>query len=72
LPRAGTGAKNPRVHIRCPICARTCDIPDDAPHRPFCSARCKTIDLGNWLGEAYRISRPISADDEDPGVRGEN
>jgi endogenous inhibitor of DNA gyrase (YacG/DUF329 family) len=35
----------------CPVCGK-------APvheHRPFCSARCKQIDLGRWLGETYRI-----------------
>jgi len=51
------------VRIRCPICHRDRDIADDAPHRPFCSSRCKTIDLGNWLGEAYRFSSPIDLDD---------
>jgi endogenous inhibitor of DNA gyrase (YacG/DUF329 family) len=25
------------------------------PEFPFCSSRCKTIDLGRWLGESYRI-----------------
>jgi endogenous inhibitor of DNA gyrase (YacG/DUF329 family) len=25
------------------------------PYFPFCSGRCKTIDLGRWLGETYRI-----------------
>jgi endogenous inhibitor of DNA gyrase (YacG/DUF329 family) len=25
------------------------------PHFPFCSDRCKLIDLGRWLGESYRI-----------------
>jgi endogenous inhibitor of DNA gyrase (YacG/DUF329 family) len=33
------------------------------PHRPFCSARCKQIDLGNWLREKYRISSPLRPDD---------
>jgi hypothetical protein len=62
------------VHIRCPICQREIrDAPDDYPWRPFCCQRCKTIDLGNWLGEAYRITRPIGADDEeDDGNRGIN
>jgi endogenous inhibitor of DNA gyrase (YacG/DUF329 family) len=61
------------MKIRCPICHKERDdVPDDFPHRPFCSARCKAIDLGNWLGEAYRISRPITADDEEPGTRGAN
>lgn len=31
------------------------------PHFPFCSARCKTIDLGRWLGERYTIA----SEDED-------
>jgi hypothetical protein len=40
---------------RCPICGGK-----PAPERPlslgpFCSRRCKTIDLGQWLGEGYRI-----------------
>lgn len=59
--------------IRCPICHKKLEgVPDDFPFRPFCSQRCKTIDLGNWFGEAYRISRPIAADDEEPGTRGAN
>ena len=54
------------MHIRCPICKREIkDAPDDFPARPFCSARCKTIDLGNWLNEAYRITRPLGPDDVD-------
>jgi len=42
----------------CPICGR----PADARFRPFCSRRCGDIDLGRWLGEAYRIP---AADDDD-------
>ena len=26
---------------------------------PFCSARCKTVDLGKWLNEEYAISTPV-------------
>jgi hypothetical protein len=29
-------------------------------HFPFCSPRCKAIDLGKWLNEEYRISTPLS------------
>ena len=36
---------------KCPICGR----PPQEGHRPFCSARCRQVDLGRWLGEAYRI-----------------
>ena len=35
----------------CPICGK----PPVVEHRPFCSARCKQVDLGRWLGEAYRV-----------------
>jgi len=52
------------VRVTCPICKTVLDeVPDDYPFRPFCSSRCKTIDLGNWLDEKYRISRPLSPDE---------
>jgi endogenous inhibitor of DNA gyrase (YacG/DUF329 family) len=35
------------------------------PTFPFCSARCRTIDLGRWLGEKYRINVP-EAEGEPP------
>jgi endogenous inhibitor of DNA gyrase (YacG/DUF329 family) len=35
----------------CPICGK----PTNPEHRPFCSARCRTIDLGRWLKGEYRI-----------------
>ncbi len=49
--------------VRCPICGR--DMEGDQanwPKFPFCSERCRRIDMGRWLGEAYRI--PISTPDE--------
>ena len=62
-----------RVHIRCPTCQREIrDAPEDFPWRPFCCKHCKTIDLGNWLGEAYRITRPIGADDDEDDGRDVN
>lgn len=36
---------------RCPICQK----PTAADFRPFCSARCKTVDLGRWFGGQYRV-----------------
>lgn len=29
---------------------------------PFCSTRCKLIDLGKWFGEEYRVSEPLRPD----------
>ena len=47
------------------ICAQ-CGKPmgPDKTHRPFCSARCKQLDLGRWLGESYRIETEEPADPE--------
>jgi endogenous inhibitor of DNA gyrase (YacG/DUF329 family) len=42
--------------VRCPICGTA--MPGQAaewPDYPFCSARCRKIDLGRWLGEKYAI-----------------
>lgn len=42
--------------VHCPICSTP--MPGnwaDYPDYPFCSRRCKTIDLGRWLGEEYRV-----------------
>jgi endogenous inhibitor of DNA gyrase (YacG/DUF329 family) len=35
------------------------------PDYPFCSKRCRTIDLGRWLGEDYRVAGKDAAADED-------
>jgi len=35
----------------CPICGK----PVTRIHRPFCSARCRNIDLGRWLRGVYRV-----------------
>lgn len=43
----------PRVN--CPIC-RIGTAWDNNPHRPFCSERCRLIDLGAWADERYRIA----------------
>jgi len=48
------------MRIDCPICKRVvADAPDDFGPRPFCSPRCKMIDLGNWLSDVYRV--PLTA-----------
>jgi endogenous inhibitor of DNA gyrase (YacG/DUF329 family) len=46
----------------CPICGKPAVEPR---HRPFCSARCRQIDLQRWLGEVYRVPAAPAADDED-------
>ena len=44
--------------IKCPTCKKTGDWLAGA-YAPFCSHRCKLIDLGKWLGEENRISEPL-------------
>jgi len=46
---------------RCPICRK----PSAPDFRPFCSARCKTLDLGRWLGGDYRVPTEEGPDDAD-------
>ena len=42
--------------VRCPICdAAMPGSRQDYPDYPFCSKRCRIIDLGRWLGEEYRV-----------------
>ncbi|MGA8221373.1 MAG: DNA gyrase inhibitor YacG [Candidatus Acidiferrales bacterium] len=43
---------------RCPICRKPVDSEAQADF-PFCSERCKTLDLGNWASEKYVISEPV-------------
>ncbi len=49
----------------CPTCHKSTSVEDrlEAPFRPFCSERCKLVDLGRWLDGTYRISDPISPAD---------
>jgi endogenous inhibitor of DNA gyrase (YacG/DUF329 family) len=44
----------------CPTCGKTVvrRVRADAPFFPFCSERCKLIDLGKWLDGKHRISQP--------------
>jgi endogenous inhibitor of DNA gyrase (YacG/DUF329 family) len=44
------------MRLRCPTCKRETDWSDAHPYRPFCSERCRLIDLGAWLGEKHAIA----------------
>ncbi len=41
--------------VPCPHCGQPVPWSPASPWRPFCSERCKLIDLGEWLEEGYRI-----------------
>jgi endogenous inhibitor of DNA gyrase (YacG/DUF329 family) len=44
-------------HVRCPTCKKAVKRQD--PEFPFCSGRCRLIDLGKWTSGAYVISSPL-------------
>ena len=48
--------------IDCPTCGAPVEWGAVSPFRPFCSDRCKLIDLGAWASEAYRVPVEESAD----------
>jgi endogenous inhibitor of DNA gyrase (YacG/DUF329 family) len=54
------------MKTKCPRCGKEAEMTGN-PFRPFCSERCKAIDLGNWISGTYRIPEEHSeenADDE--------
>ena len=46
---------NDTLTVKCPTCQQSVVWAADNPYRPFCSQRCKLIDLGQWADEGYRI-----------------
>lgn len=59
--------------VKCPTCkAEVVFDAEISPHRPFCSERCRLIDLGAWASEKYQIPSteslipPTEADDDEP------
>ncbi|MCI0360137.1 MAG: DNA gyrase inhibitor YacG [Planctomycetaceae bacterium] len=51
--------------IRCPICEKQFD-PAQSPAMPFCSERCRQIDLGRWLRETYSV--PVERNPDEAGA----
>jgi len=50
--------------VACPTCGARVSWTPESKFRPFCSERCKTIDLGAWANESYRIP-VVERNDED-------
>jgi endogenous inhibitor of DNA gyrase (YacG/DUF329 family) len=53
--------------VTCPTCGTQTEYSPQNPYRPFCSERCKMIDLGAWANESYRVpddGHPESPEDE--------
>jgi uncharacterized protein len=52
----------------CPICRKPTDSETNADF-PFCSERCRLLDLGNWASEKYVISNPVFDESEEEDSR---
>jgi endogenous inhibitor of DNA gyrase (YacG/DUF329 family) len=53
--------------VKCPVCSTPVAWTDASPWRPFCSERCKTIDLGDWASDRHVIpGSPADSTDQGP------
>ena len=57
-PKKAAGSRK-RPAKKCPICGK----PATEASRPFCSERCRDVDLNRWLSDSYRI--PAAKDDDE-------
>ena len=57
--------KKGELMLRCPTCRKETTWQDN-PFRPFCSERCKMVDLGRWAKEEYRIPDKPAPENEEP------
>ena len=53
--------------VRCPACGGDSLYATDNPYRPFCSERCKGMDLGAWASESFRLPTEAPPDDQTYG-----
>ena len=61
----------PRL-VTCPGCLGESLYDPSNPYRPFCSARCKNMDLGAWASEGFRVavdSAPEQPTEHDPRLQ---
>lgn len=52
--------------VRCPTCGGPSRFAPDNPSRPFCTQRCKQLDLGAWASDTFRL--PASAPTDEPDL----
>jgi endogenous inhibitor of DNA gyrase (YacG/DUF329 family) len=57
------------VTVPCPTCGAPVALPASASKSvpsdfPFCSERCKLVDLGRWADGTYKVSRPLTPDEQ--------
>jgi hypothetical protein len=69
--------RRPPRKVACPCCGAPAEFSPANPWRPFCSERCRQVDLGAWASEAYRIPQREAGpepgpDEAEGGGRGSN
>jgi len=55
--------------VVCPRCSAQAPYNSENRWRPFCSERCKLIDLGRWAAEDYRVPEPLPPEERGHGGR---
>jgi endogenous inhibitor of DNA gyrase (YacG/DUF329 family) len=53
--------------VCCPTCGKAVEWSEVSRWRPFCSERCRLIDLGEWMSEGHRIAGEPAGEESDPG-----
>lgn len=61
-PQSNAAVK-PRL-VRCPACGGESVFSARNPYRPFCSQRCKNLDLGAWASESFRVPGEAPSEDQ--------
>ena len=52
------------IKVPCPSCRKPALFAPRNPWRPFCSERCRSVDLGAWASEAFRVPAETPPDDD--------
>lgn len=67
MAKDGTKGSSEQRWVACPRCRQKALYGPTNPARPFCSPRCRSLDLGAWASEGYRVaSAPAEADPDAP------
>ena len=61
-----TESKRLARKVPCPHCGTPSPFTPENRWRPFCSERCRSMDLGAWANESYRVPTRPAEDDETP------
>jgi endogenous inhibitor of DNA gyrase (YacG/DUF329 family) len=58
--------RKPKLKLKCPICKKP--VESGADDFPFCSGRCRLIDLGKWASGEYVVTSPVQDISDEAGL----